>query len=48
MNPVEVDGLIMMITAGIGLIVNLSMLKVLHTTPGGAHANCDHNHHHDK
>jgi len=47
-NPIEVDGFIMMITAVIGLIINLSMLKVLHSTPGGSHANCSHGHSHKK
>ena len=41
-HPVEVDGKIMLITASIGLIINLSMLKVLHSAPGHHH----HHHHH--
>jgi len=45
-NTHEVDGLIMMITAVIGLIINLSMLKVLHSTPGGTHSHCNHDHGH--
>lgn len=45
-EPHEVDGFWMLITAVIGLVINLSMLKVLHSTPGGSHANCGHDHGH--
>ena len=38
----------MLITASVGLVINLSMLKVLHSTPGGSHSNCDHHHHKNK
>jgi zinc transporter 2 len=38
-NPVYVDGKIMLITAALGLVFNLIMVKVLHSTPGGAHHN---------
>jgi zinc transporter 2 len=38
-HPVYVDGKIMLITAALGLIFNLIMVKVLHSTPGGAHHN---------
>ena len=44
-NPVEINGLVMMITAAIGLVINLCMMKVLHSTPGG-HAGCSHSHGH--
>ena len=36
-NPVDVDGKIMLITAGIGLLINLIMVKVLHSGPGHSH-----------
>jgi zinc transporter 2 len=36
-NPVDVDGKIMLITAGIGLVVNLIMVKVLHSGDGHHH-----------
>jgi zinc transporter 2 len=38
-HPVYVDGKIMLITAALGLVFNLIMVKVLHSTPGGAHHN---------
>jgi zinc transporter 2 len=38
-HPVYVDGKIMLITAALGLIFNLIMVKVLHSTPGHAHKN---------
>jgi zinc transporter 2 len=41
--PVEVNGMIMMITAAIGLGVNLAMGKVLHSHGGHGH---DHGHSH--
>ena len=47
-NPVEVDGKIMLITATFGLFFNLIMVKVLHGTDGHAHHNCAHNHQNDE
>ena len=44
-HPVEVTGYIMLITAVIGLVVNCTMLKVLHSTPS-VHHNCSHDHDH--
>lgn len=38
-NPVKVDGKIMLVTASLGLVFNLIMVKVLHSTPGHAHHN---------
>lgn len=43
-TPTDVDGKIMLITSIIGLIVNLIMAKVLHSSPGHSH---DHGHGHD-
>jgi len=40
------EPIIMIITAGVGLICNISMAKVIHSSPGG-HAGCDHGHSHD-
>lgn len=48
-TPTEVDGKIMLITAGVGLLVNLIMVKVLHSGPGHHHlggGECPHGHHH--
>lgn len=36
-TPDEVDGKIMLITASIGLLINLIMVKVLHSGPGHHH-----------
>ena len=36
----------MLITAGIGLVCNIIMAKVLHSSPGG-HAGCSHGHSHE-
>ena len=47
----EVDGKIMLITASIGLIINLIMVKVLHSGPGHHHlggGECSHGHSHKK
>ena len=44
-HPVEVTGYIMLITAVIGLVVNCTMLKVLHSTPS-VHHSCSHDHDH--
>ena len=49
-NPIRVDGKIMLITAGIGLLVNLIMVKVLHSGPGHHHlggGECSHGHSHN-
>lgn len=48
MNPVEINGLIMLITASIGLLINISMMKVLHSTGHNhiGHSNCNHGHSH--
>jgi zinc transporter 2 len=43
-NPREVDGLIMLITAVIGLIFNLVMAKMLHSS--GYHHHHGHSHGH--
>jgi zinc transporter 2 len=46
-NPVSVDGKIMLITASIGLLINLIMVKVLHSGPGHHHlggGECGHDH----
>ncbi len=50
--PTEVKGLVMMITAGIGLVFNLIMGKLLHGdhSHGGhshGHSHAGHNHGHD-
>lgn len=37
LHPVEVDGKIMLITATLGLIFNLIMVKILHSNPGHSH-----------
>lgn len=42
-NPVEVDGKVMLITATLGLVFNLIMVKVLHSS-GHSHHGCSHNH----
>ena len=44
MNPTPVDGFIMLITACIGLVCNLVMMKVLHS---GGHHHHGHSHGHD-
>jgi zinc transporter 2 len=43
-NPVEVDGKIMLYTACLGLIFNLIMVKILHGSDGHSHHKCSHNH----
>lgn len=48
-HPHKIDSLIMLITAGIGLLLNLLMAKILHSgmTGGHHHHNCSHDHGHD-
>ena len=47
-NPVEIDALFMMITAGIGLLINILMGTVLHSHHGHSHGHDhDHDHGHD-
>lgn len=41
-NPVEVDGKIMLITASLGLLFNLIMVKILHSSGDHSHHNCSH------
>lgn len=43
-NPSEIYAPVMLLTAVLGLICNLAMMKVLHSTPGG----CHHGHHHNE
>lgn len=43
-NPSEIYAPVMLLTAVLGLICNLAMMKVLHSTPGG----CNHGHHHNE
>ena len=50
-TPQEVDGLIMLITAGCGLMINIVLTKVLHQHHGHSHGHDHHHvhsHHHDK
>ena len=46
-NPVEVNGKIMLIVACIGFVCNLVMMKALHSQPGGCkHGGHSHSHSH--
>ncbi len=42
----KVNGMIMLITACIGLVCNLVMIKVLHERESGSHFGHDHSHEH--
>lgn len=46
--PRDVDGKVMLITATLGLVFNLIMVKVLHGSGGHSHHNCSHSHTHDE
>lgn len=41
-NPTTIDAPVMLLTAVIGLVCNLAMMKVLHSTPGSHHHGCCH------
>jgi zinc transporter 2 len=43
-HPIPINAPVMLLTAIIGLVCNLAMMKVLHSSPHGPHAGCSHGH----
>jgi zinc transporter 2 len=48
-HPIAINAPVMLLTALIGLVCNLAMIKVLHSSPNGQHGHggCSHGHHHE-